>query len=228
MHQKGSALVFVVIGAVAFLLITGVVVAVTLGGGQKQSQKEASPLSQSNWSENPSQIQKKSLKKATNGLSATPSAAPISKADWQVVQQDTVQIKIPAHWEAKSAPVIGGGSTIMLVPKGAGNDSFPRVDIQRNLASEKNLASVKQELLRFGFKLVGPTLFLGNNAERFHMELPGRIFVTGNPGKKDVMKDLYLFAYQGTVYQVDYAYYKDTDSVTVERTLKAIIDTLTF
>lgn len=235
MRQRGSAIVIIIV-IVAVLLAVIALAYFT----SRQSQSSATQPSEKENVENNNfnKLDPKASNRKQPVLVVSPSAQPsnqpgvktsptaIPTSNWQTVKQGSMTIKMPIHWEANIAPHPRGGQTLMLEDTTTIDDAYPRVDVQMFKATVTTLSKEKQQLKNFGFREIGPAKFKTYNATHLSSDIPGYFFLTGNPLKKDVTKQLYLFETKGMIYLVDYAYYKDSNIAEVTQLLEAVTDTL--
>lgn len=160
------------------------------------------------------------LKRLTPTSSPRPTAIP----GWQVYEDVSFHLEYPSEWTVESSRLMGGGAVSTFYPKYT-TDGYPRVDVYRYTRQDhKKIAQLTQDLLASGAQKSFGT-FLGKPVTVMTWLIEGNRFVQGNSEKKDVLKDLYIFEDQGVIYEVAYAYFRDSKSQSMKAELQKIVAT---
>lgn len=171
------------------------------------------------------------LQPQPTGITQNPDPAkrispPIKDTATYSYQNNDIVLRYPSTWQIKYGRDTSG-QAVNIRPNGATTeDQYPRIDILIYPASGKiTMASLGALLESFGFTKSNSNFF-NRQAVKYSYVIPGSKFATGNPLKKDVVKDLYLFETPQNLYSVAYAYYKDTDAEVVRKTILNTVSTL--
>lgn len=169
----------------------------------------------------------KDIEKIESLVPAKPGERNIDTAEWERRSAENIELSLPPGWKAQKFKANENGYAIEITPEGKGvDDAFPRIDIMvLPYESEEQIEDLAYQVESFGFKRSSAS-FLGINAIKLSTVLKGFAFAQGNPEKKDVIKDLFIFRKGSNVYQIDYAYYVDQDRNKTEETIRGIFSTL--
>lgn len=137
---------------------------------------------------------------------------PEGRDGWQNRAVEGINLSYPNDWFMTRSEIENGGYVLNLLPIGrAEGEAFPRVDIMvfpfKDPIQVENLIS---QLLSVGFEMQ-PVTYQGVTAAKLYSIIPGESFAGGNPYKKDVIKDTFIFQKNSDVYEIDYSYYADTN-----------------
>lgn len=143
--------------------------------------------------------------------------------NWQTATVSAVTIKAPKDWSVNRVPSQPNEKLIEVKPSNrTSNELIPRLFIR---TQSRQTTSAELEAVRLrgvGFQDSGELTIAGQKAQSYTMLLPGDTFTKGNPKKQDVMQIVYLFEKDKSVYQVDIAYYSDSQKDRMLKTLSTI------
>lgn len=149
---------------------------------------------------------------------------PADKNTWVEKNIDTVSVSYPQTWTDSKSLVEGGGFVSTMQPKDQKpGDAFPRVDIMViPYRSSTQVLNLTAQMAGAGFEKTS-VQYQGVQVAKFSSVIAGRSFYGGNPQKKDVIKDSFIFQKGSNVYEIDYSYYADSSQKNTEEIVSEIM-----
>ena len=149
---------------------------------------------------------------------------PNGRDGWQNNHVDDVAVSYPSDWFMTRSEIENGGYVLNLYPISRDElDGFPRVDIMVFPFKEQTqIENLISQLLGVGFDME-PVAYQGVPAAKLSSEIAGSSFAGGNPQKKDVIKDAFIFQKAGKVFEIDYSYYKDSNQEEMGRVVSDVL-----